>query len=591
MQLRTLALFAAASSMHACGSASTSTVDASSSMGKDAAALDASSSADAGLDASMADAAVLDASSADGAQPDALAMDAAPADAAADAATPDAAAPDAAASDAAASDAAPRDTGASDAAPNDASTNTFAMLQAFDGDQGTGPTGRGRPEMNVAASGAQVAQITWQNVSVYDYTGHLLVRTPLPSLITAAGLNPISSIGYPFEPHIVFDEFIQRWIITATCQLDCVLVSDGPDLTTAQWAGFYLDGNGNDPAIHIGYDANGVYFSETVLTNPNPDTPCCSSNVFAIPSSELAWTTTLSPTHLNKQIGKPHEIMMLVDPNPQKSGTAPALFVARTCPAGNSCQGNASNPIVNQAFQWIVSSGTWSGATFTMTSNHTSVCAGGAAPSDQCLRTDPSGTTDLWLYNTPIDPDQPGSSQKLRAAEIHRILGAMQVGTTIEVALGSGPCVMGCAAHGMDFDRDIFVWAEIDCSNANACVIHQTQKASTSTYDLLWPTVGVDQSGNVGVFTNVVSSSSFLGVAGWYHGASDPSGALYGPSIVTAGTTPYTCSLGAIAGTGNSAGVTTVRDPLDPTSLWVSEQYANDSGDCHWDTRIVQYRP
>src|SRR5215475_2312624 len=93
------------------------------------------------------------------------------------------------------------------------------IVRSFDGD--TGPDqqhcnpeevrcGR-QAEMNAAASGKQVVQVTWQHVNVYDYHGKLLHSTLLPDFIRKAGLDPnpqskrpnVKDHG-PFEPHIVF---------------------------------------------------------------------------------------------------------------------------------------------------------------------------------------------------------------------------------------------------------------------------------------------------------------------------------------------------------------------------------------------------
>src|SRR5205823_6144527 len=74
------------------------------------------------------------------------------------------------------------------------------IVQSFDGDSGPGPatcesgvTHCDHPEMNVAASGTQIVQVTWQNVRIYDKSGHLLQSTPMAAFIRKAGLNPVSS--------------------------------------------------------------------------------------------------------------------------------------------------------------------------------------------------------------------------------------------------------------------------------------------------------------------------------------------------------------------------------------------------------------
>src|SRR6478609_2896968 len=114
-------------------------------------------------------------------------------------------------------------------------------ITSFDGDKGPGrdvcksatpPIHCDRAEMDVATNGKQVVQVTWQNVNVYDTTGKLLKSTPLAALIRTTGLDPdAKKDAGPFEPHIVFNEFIDRWIITVTCKSDCTLVSAGSDAT------------------------------------------------------------------------------------------------------------------------------------------------------------------------------------------------------------------------------------------------------------------------------------------------------------------------------------------------------------------------
>src|SRR5437763_1117972 len=74
------------------------------------------------------------------------------------------------------------------------------IVQSFDGDSGpglatceSGVTHCDRPEMNVAASGTQVVQVTWQNVRIYGKGGHLLQSTPMAAFIRRAGLHPACS--------------------------------------------------------------------------------------------------------------------------------------------------------------------------------------------------------------------------------------------------------------------------------------------------------------------------------------------------------------------------------------------------------------
>jgi hypothetical protein len=72
------------------------------------------------------------------------------------------------------------------------------VVRSFDGDSGPGLTAClagvthcDRPEMDVAVNGRQIVQVTWQNVRIYDYSGHLLQSMPMSTLIRNAGLNPV----------------------------------------------------------------------------------------------------------------------------------------------------------------------------------------------------------------------------------------------------------------------------------------------------------------------------------------------------------------------------------------------------------------
>src|SRR5271157_1468918 len=154
------------------------------------------------------------------------------------------------------------------------------VVRSFDGDKGpglatceTGVSHCGLAEMDVATNGKQVVQVTWQNVRVYNKKGRLLQSTPMTTFIRNAGLNPVSggkrnpgsSVDPgPIEPHIVYNEFINRWIVTVTGQNDSLMVSESPD-PKGKWSGIYpscLQGGpclNLDAAVHLGYDKNGVY--------------------------------------------------------------------------------------------------------------------------------------------------------------------------------------------------------------------------------------------------------------------------------------------------------------------------------------------
>src|SRR5690349_23336381 len=110
--------------------------------------------------------------------------------------------------------------------------NAQTVVRSFDGDTGvelsacdeTKSHCKRYPEADVAVNGKYVVQVTRQNVLVYDYSGKLLRSTPLAEFIKNTGVEPHPKS--PVQPHIVFNEFIDRWMFSASCKNDCLLVSE-----------------------------------------------------------------------------------------------------------------------------------------------------------------------------------------------------------------------------------------------------------------------------------------------------------------------------------------------------------------------------
>jgi hypothetical protein len=92
------------------------------------------------------------------------------------------------------------------------------VVRSFDGDSGpglaaceSGITHCDRPDMNVAASGKQIVQVTWQNVRVYDYSGKLLRAIPTKTFVRDAGLDPQPMPPNAFQGPAVVAAGTQPW--------------------------------------------------------------------------------------------------------------------------------------------------------------------------------------------------------------------------------------------------------------------------------------------------------------------------------------------------------------------------------------------
>jgi hypothetical protein len=450
------------------------------------------------------------------------------------------------------------------------------IVQSFDGDIGEGlaacMAGGGhcdRPEMNVAASGTQVVEVTSRNVTIYDHHGTLVSSASLASFIASAGVS--AGTKNPIEPHVVYDEFIQRWIITATCAFDCVLVSATSD-ATGTWAGIYLDNYGNDPSIHLAYDANGVYFSEVQPgTNPDAGVAGVAGVYFAIPSAEMKWVGTFAPAHKNRAANMPIDGMPVTDQNPMKQPPDPAFSITRTC--SSNCQNAAA-----YSFHWIVNTLTWNGPTLTY------------GP-DQIIKTDVGSAQDLWIYNTPIAAvSQLGTATQIRPVESHRVMNGSQHGTHVHSALGSGPCTTtSCGVQGMD-SHNLFFWVDLDCTTPSACVVAQTAKVSDPNHHLEFATVGAASNGNIAIVAAAIGTTINPSIWVWTHKATDANNVVSAPITAVAGSQPDTCITDPVS-FANAVGVATLRDPVDPTKLWAVHQYANSASPCVWATRVLELAP
>ncbi len=478
------------------------------------------------------------------------------------------------------------------------------LVHSFEGDKGpglavceTGVTHCGLPEMGVAVNGKVAVEVTWQNVRVYDYNGKLLQSTPMMTFIRNTGLNPIPtehrkpsgpSAPGPFELHVVYDEFISRWIVTVTGQNDSMIVSASSD-PAGKWGGVYpscLNGGpclDYDPAVHIGYDRNGVYYCGGHLGDDNPNTvPKVAYDCFAIPQEEVKGIAQgTPPPHINRVHNMPLDIVPSIDHNPSKTPSEPALFAAKSCDrtVPGACQN--SNGFY---FEWVVDTFTWKGATG-------SYNEGG----EQLVKTDVGSTRNKWQYSKPCCgemasiPQAGDKTVTLRVAESHRLANLAQFGSHLYGVMGSGPCTSSCGSQGVDSNNVMF-FVDLDCTKTKACVVSQTSKIA-GDFNPEFGTVGVDQFGNIGIVASSSTLSTDLSVLLWTRRKADAPGTFNGPVTVVAGTQPYSClDTRNVNVIGNAAGVLTALDPSDGTKLWTAQQWSGDAAKCVWNTRIVQYQ-
>jgi hypothetical protein len=419
--------------------------------------------------------------------------------------------------------------------------NGGSVLVQFDGDTGTGsPTYKDHPDMAVAVSATQVLEVTGQDVNVYDHSGAMLKSTSMNRFITNAGL----AVGAVNDPRVVYDNFVDRFIVVCSCSADYVMVSGSGD-ATGSWSGAALSSSTGDLTMEPGFDKNGLYVSEFQPTT-------LFYKVFAIPAADIA---SVSLAHLNTFTDRNFELMPAIDRTATKAASDPEYFIARSGPPQNG---------TNVAFDLLVNSLTWSGNKATMSST-TTISSG-------------------FLYNTPVDVSQPGAPQ-IRAAESHRIFGVAQFGTHLYAVEASGPCDSSCGSQGSDA-HNLFFWFDVNTSNLT---LQQSKKVSSSSLSFLFPSMDVDGSGNVGFSATGVDSAQNASVYLFSHRTTDAANVVNGPTLATAGTVPnYNCNAANPVGWGTYSN--TVIDPNQSNVLWTVNEYAGSATNCVWTTKLIQFQ-
>lgn len=428
---------------------------------------------------------------------------------------------------------------------------SFAQVinHSFDGETGTvsspgTPTNVDHPDMSMAASGTQVVTVDRQAFNVFSYTGTLLQTSTMANFITAAGLT--SNAGTP-DPRVVYDSYINRFIVVCSCGTDHFIVSGSSD-ATGTWKGVDLGASvAGDLTMRVGFNSQGVYVSE--------DNASLTSVYFVIslPTADVAWSGAgnVSLAHENIFSNQNFELFPAIDLN--DDGTHTEYFVAR----------NGTQSATNLAMNILLNGLTWSGNTATL-----------------------SGTSTIstgFLYNTPVDVLQPGTPN-IRGTESSRVYQAtMAKDGTLHFVVGSGPCASSCGSQGVN-TGDIIFWFVVDpVSNK----IVQSAKLSSSTLGYIFPSSAMDAAGNEYICATSAGSAQFASIDCWYRLATDAAGIINGPTRVITGTQVYAvCATHSPVGWGTYSDV--VYDPLNPNAVWLDQEYGASATACLWQERLAQ---
>jgi hypothetical protein len=106
--------------------------------------------------------------------------------------------------------------------------------------------------------------------------------------------------------------------------------------------------------------------------------------------------------------------------------------------------------------------------------------------------------------------------------------------------------------------------------------------------DYLYPSLAVDERGNIGIGCTRTSKSDYPSVCVMMHAAGDAAGTMRPPMVAVKGTTVYRHSGATAMNFSNYS--TTCIDPSDSNLLWTFQGYANSKTDRQWCTAWVGFK-
>ena|GEM_PF-1467871 len=427
-----------------------------------------------------------------------------------------------------------------------AATSIINLVKSFDGvNASNGPVYKDHPDLGGAVGPNHVVDFDGATFTVRDKsTGNVLMQLTQSQFWSNAGVTP----GQLNDPRLVYDPLAGRWYAVTAGPYAFIAISAGTD-PTGQWKALALDTtNSGDLLVKVGFDATGIYACDYA--------PTSASNCYAIPKVDLLWGGQLPAPTLARMTmfgNLAFETVPALDLTAGKALTAPEIILTRQ---GGQTASNL--PMVLTLYKV-----TWSGN-----------CTALSDPSCQSTISAAQSISTSQTYTTPGNAVQPGNAPPIRANEDHRFF-------TVFVSGGSV-----FTSHGTEINGRVgFEWFEIRISDGS--VLQQAQLADPNA-DLIFPSLAVDGSGNVGIGYTKTSVAEFPSVYLVGRLATDPPNTLRSPILATAGTSGYACSL-TTPPVGWGTYTSTMQDPSNPLTLWTYQEYANSATDCQWATRWVAF--
>src|SRR5262245_9672448 len=149
-----------------------------------------------------------------------------------------------------------------------------------------------------------------------------------------------------------------------------------------------------------------------------------------------------------------------------------------------------------------------------------------------------------------------------------------------------GGSVFSCnGAQRTSDSRPGILWYEVRIKDG---ALLQEGFVDSADCDYLYPSIAVDERGNIGIGCTRTSKTDYPSVCVMMHAAGDAAGTIRPPVVAVKGTTVYRHSGATAMNFSNYS--TTCIDPSDSNLLWTFQGYANSKIDRQWCTAWAAFR-
>jgi hypothetical protein len=410
-------------------------------------------------------------------------------------------------------------------------TNMHAIFPAITA------TGWNPPDPTIAVGPNHVVVTVNSKVAFYTKAGTQTFSSALDSSGNPGFFEPLGAQGFVFDPKCIYDQFAQRFVIVA-------LETYG---TTEAWI---------DIAISDDSDPNGTWYkyrTDAVLTI---GTSTAWWDYPGIGYDQNAYYVTGDLFGLNPSSGYYGFGLRVFDKSTMLSGGTAAYNTLRT----------ANGYVVQPA-----------------------LCLGAAGPANEYLVTENTSTSlTVYAVNNPLTPG--GTTLSSVNVTVPSYSGASDAPTVNGSAVSNAGMMMptwrtiggvnrlfvchNAAVNG----RNVARWHELNTGTWPASgTVTRTQSGDIDAGGLNWtvfPAIGVNSAGDVGVSIGVTSAATRVGVAVAGRRFADPAGRMGVPTIVKTGDADGGGRWGDYYGIG--------VDPTDDTTFWAVGEYQGTNGWRTW---------